>query len=70
MSRLIQIGRYVYGWQCFFRTLRMARAKKHGAGKQTWENAIKSAACYRYIVDGQFKTPPRVPRWMRGLGRL
>jgi len=58
-------SRYIYGWQCWWEGLRKARAKRHGAGKQKWRYALKTAACYRYLVDGQHRTPPRFPRYLR-----
>lgn len=59
------LRRYLYGWSCWFEGLRKARAKRHGAGKQSWPNALKTAACYRYLADGQHRSPPRVPRYLR-----
>jgi len=61
--------RYLYGWLCWFEALRKARAKRHGAGKQRWSHALKTAACYRYLVDGQHCRPRRVPRWARRVAR-
>ena len=57
--------RYIYGWRCWFRALRMARAKRHGAGRMKWRYAFKMAAAYRFIVDGQNCRPPRYPRYLR-----
>ena len=57
--------RYLHGWQCWWEGLRKARRKKHGAGKQPWLIALKTAACYRFIVDGQHCNPPRLPRYLR-----
>lgn len=59
--------RYLYGWKCWLEGLRKARAKRHGAGKQPWPLALKTAACYRYLVDGQHLRPPRPPRYLRHL---
>ena len=58
---------YLYGWYIFFRALKICRAKKHGAGKQPWGYAIKTASCARFIVDGQHRIPPRNPRWMKSM---
>lgn len=60
--------RYIYGWQCWFRALYQARTKKRGAGPMKWKYAFKMAACYRYLVDGQQRKPPRFPRYLRGNG--
>lgn len=48
----------------FVRAVRMARAKKRGAGKMPWGNALKMGACYRWIVDGQMRGG-KPPRYMR-----
>ncbi len=55
--------RYFYGWWMFFRAIRLARRKKHGAGKIPWRNAIKMGACHRYLVDGQFRR--RLMFWLK-----
>lgn len=47
--------RYMYGWLMFARAFHMARTKKRGAGRQSWTNAYRTAACYRWIVDGQMR---------------
>ncbi len=57
--------RYLYAWRMWLRAVYIARAKKHGAGKQCWSHALKSAACVHYLIDGQHRNPPRFPRWMR-----
>lgn len=55
--------RYLHGWRVWWWTLRKVRTKKHGAGRQPWRYAFKSAACARHIVDGQFRNAP--PRWLK-----
>ena len=57
--------RYIRGWIAAARAYRMARRKKHGAGRSPVANAIKIAAGYRFIVDGQFRKPMRVPFYLR-----
>lgn len=57
--------RYCRGWLMALRGYRMARRKKHGAGKASVSNAIKIAACYRFIVDGQHREPMRIPFYLR-----
>lgn len=59
--------RYLRGWQSAFRAYRMARGKKHGMGRSPVINAMKIAAGYRFIVDGQFKRPMRRPFYLRGV---
>lgn len=56
--------RYLHGWRCWLEGLRKARAKRHGAGKQRWPHAFKTAACYRFLSDGQHCRPPRFPRYL------
>lgn len=60
-----RIRRYFYGWYHFARAYRMAREKKHGAGKMKFIYAIRMGACARCMVDGQFLRPPRWPRYIR-----
>ena len=52
------LRRYVYGWQCFARAYRMARRKKHGAGRMRLLYALRMGACFRFIADGQFCNRP------------
>jgi predicted ATPase len=59
--------RYINGWKGAFRAFKMARAKKHGAGKSTILNAMKIAAGYRFIIDGQHRKPMRVPFYLKGV---
>lgn len=61
----IHLIRYFRGWASATRAYRMARAKKHGAGKSTIMNALKIGAGYRFIVDGQYRSPMRVPFYLR-----
>lgn len=63
------IRRYLYGWACWLEGFRKARAKKRGAGPQRLRNALKTAAGYRFLVDGQFRAPRRFPRYLRRLRR-
>lgn len=58
--------RYIYGWVVWWEFFRKARRKKHGAGRQRFFHATKTAACARYLVDGQYRRPPRFPRFLRG----
>lgn len=58
-------GRYWHGWASALRAYRMARTKKHGAGRSPVMHALKIAAGYRFIVDGQHRTPMRVPLYLR-----
>jgi len=55
--------RYLYGWRIWWWALRKARTKRRGAGPQRLEHALKTAACARYIVDGQHRR--RAPAFMR-----
>lgn len=57
----------LYGWLMFVRAVYLARTKKRGAGRMPFRNALKMGGCYRYVVDGQFRVPPRHPRHMRKL---
>jgi hypothetical protein len=54
-SFVVNIRRYIYGWQMWLRAFCMARAKRHGAGRARLIHAIRAGACYRSIVDGQFR---------------
>lgn len=65
----MNIRRYVYGWAMWVRCFRMMRAKKHGAGKAKLIHAIRCAACYRSVVDGQFRDPPVFPAYLRRWSR-
>lgn len=60
--------RYLHGWSMWVRALRMARRKKHGAGRQSWRNALRQAACDRWIVDGQLRGG-NLPRYLRPFGK-
>ena len=67
-ARIIDDWRlYASGWRAAFRAFWMARSKKHGAGRSSIEHAMQMAAWYRFIVDGQYRTPQRNPWWLRGL---
>lgn len=57
--------RYVYGWLCWCEGFRKARRKRHGAGPSSLRQALRIAACYRFVADGQHRTPPRLPRYLR-----
>lgn len=57
--------RYLHGWACWYEGLSKARRKKHGAGPQPWGLALRTAACYRFIADGQHCRPQRVPFYLR-----
>lgn len=59
-------ARYFYGWWMWLRAVWIVRRKKHGAGKQRWSHAFKTAACVRYLVDGQHRGS-RGPWYLRGL---
>lgn len=61
--------RYLYGWRMFVRAVYMARTKRRGAGPMRWSYALKMGAGYRYLVDGQFCTPRRWPRYLGQLDR-
>lgn len=57
------VGRYFLGWLAFVRAFRLARRKKHGAGKQRLVHAWKGACCARFIVDGQHRGA--LPLWLK-----
>ncbi len=59
------MSRYVEGWRAAIRSFRMARAKKHGAGRAPIWIAMRIAAWDRFIVDGQHCRPQRPPAFMR-----
>jgi hypothetical protein len=61
----MNLRRYIHGWSCWWEGFRGARRKKHGAGPQRWSHALKTAACFRHIADGQHCDPPRIPRYLR-----
>jgi len=61
----IYIRRYFLGWTAAFRVAYIARTKKRGAGPMQWRYVFRLMACERSIVDGQFRRPPRFPRWMK-----
>jgi len=63
------MSRYWQGWASAIRAYRLARKKKHGAGKSPILNAMKIAAGYRFIVDGQHLTPMRPPFYLREFGK-
>lgn len=52
---------WLYSWYMFARAIRMARGKKHGAGRMKWRYAIKMGQAYRYIVYGQKYGNGRIP---------
>lgn len=56
--------RYVLGWRRAIRAYRMARKKKHGAGKAPRWQAMRIAAGDRFICDGQWCG--RQPYYLRG----
>jgi len=58
------IRRYLHGWYMWARALRMARRKRHGAGAMKWKYALRMAASYRWLVDGQMRGG-RPPRWCK-----
>jgi hypothetical protein len=62
---MTSLRRYLYGWWMFARAVWLSRTKKRGAGRMPWSNAMKMGAAYRYIVDGQNRRPPRIPRYLR-----
>ncbi len=62
------MSRYLYGWLIFVRATYKVRTKKHGAGPMPWGNALKMGASYRCAVDGQYRKPPRWPRYMQKFG--
>lgn len=47
------IYRWFYGWYMWARAIWLTRKKKHGAGRQPWRYAFKTAAAVRYLVDIQ-----------------
>ena len=48
----MHIRRWLYGWLMWARAVWIVRHKKHGAGKQPWSYALRTAAATRYLVDG------------------
>ncbi len=60
----MNIRRYLRGWKMAFRAAYIARMKKHGAGPMRWLHVWRLMACERCLVDGQFRRPPRFPRYM------
>lgn len=44
---------WFFGWYMFARAVRMARRKKHGAGRMKWHYALKMGRSYRWLVYGQ-----------------
>jgi hypothetical protein len=54
---------YLDGWRAWVRAIYLARTKKRGAGPMSWPNALKMAAAYRFIVDGQERR--RLPRYLK-----
>lgn len=61
----MQFARYCKGWASAIRAYRMARRKKHGAGNSPMLQAMKIAAGYRFVVDGQYCRPMRPPFYLR-----
>lgn len=61
------IRRYLHGWWMWLRALYMCRTKRHGAGASSWTDAVRMAACYRWIVDGQMRGG--VPPWFIRQGK-
>lgn len=61
---MILMSRYFYGWYMAARAWRMARRKKHGAGRAPLYIAWRMAMAYRWLVDGQMRKgkPPRYIR--------
>lgn len=55
----------LYGWSCWLEGFAKARAKRRGNGPQRLRHALKTAAGYRFLVEGQFRTPRRIPRYLR-----
>lgn len=64
VNPLAPVQRYIYGWFIFVRHVYKARSKKRGAGAQTWQHALRGAACDRWICDGQMRGS-KPPAWMK-----
>ena len=56
--------RYLHSWALWVWCIRKVRGKKHGMGAMPWRLAFKAGASVRHLIDGQHRSPPRLPRYL------